>query len=83
MSWTYDAVAKRVIVSITQGTRFGSYRFPLTIDIRTAAGRWVRTRVQVPAQTRTQVILDPPLDTAPVELVFDPDVQLLARIVKQ
>src|SRR5207253_2885049 len=33
-SWTYDAVAKRVVVSITQGARFGSYRFPLTIDIR-------------------------------------------------
>jgi len=82
-SWTYDAVAKRVIVSITQGTRFGSYRFPLTIDIRTAAGRWVRTRVEVPAQTRTLVTLDLPLDTAPAELVFDPDVELLARIVKQ
>src|SRR5437879_7786811 len=32
-SWTYDAVEKRVVVSITQDTRFGSYRFPLTIDI--------------------------------------------------
>src|SRR5207253_2420000 len=67
-SWTYDAVAKRVVVSVTQGARFGSYRFPLTIDIKTAAGRWVRTRVQVPAQTRTPVTLDPPLDTAPAEL---------------
>src|SRR2546430_1893444 len=28
-SWTYDAGAKRVIVSITQGTRFGSYRFQI------------------------------------------------------
>src|SRR5256886_15296635 len=28
-SWTYDAAAKRVIVSITQGTRFGSYRFQI------------------------------------------------------
>jgi hypothetical protein len=62
--------------------RFGSYRFPLTIDIKTVAGRSVRTRVEVPAQTRTQVTLDSPLDTAPAELVFDPDVELLARIVK-
>src|SRR5438552_10284641 len=82
-SWTYDAVAKRVVVSITQGARFGSYRFPLTIDIKSAAGRWVRTRVPVPAQTRTQVTLDPLLDTAPADLVIDPDVELLARIVEQ
>jgi aminopeptidase N len=82
-SWTYDAAAKRVILSIIQGARFGSYRFPLTIDIKTAAGRWVRTRAEVPAQTRTQVTLDPPLNAAPAELVFDPDVELLARMVKQ
>src|SRR5437762_11263625 len=37
-SWTYDAAAKRVTLSITQAARFGSYRFPLTVDIRTAAG---------------------------------------------
>src|SRR5256712_6014007 len=64
-SWTYDAVAKRVVVSITQGARFGSYRFPLTIDINSAARRRVRTRVPVPAQTRTQGRPDPPPHTAP------------------
>jgi len=81
ISWVYDAAAKRVILSIAQGARFGNYRFPLTIDITTAAGRRVRTHVDVTAQTSTLVTLDPPLDTAPVELVFDPDVELLARIV--
>ena len=80
-SWTYDAAAKRVTLSITQAARFGSYRFPLTVDIRTAAGGRVRTRVAVSAQTTTRVTLDPPLDAAPAELVFDPDVELLARIV--
>jgi len=80
-SWTYDAAAKRVILSITQAGRFGSYRFPLTVDIKTAAGRRVRTRVDVTAQPSTRVTLDPPLDTAPVELVFDPDGELLATIV--
>src|SRR2546428_10804511 len=50
-SWTYDAAAQRVILAITQAGRFGSYRFPLTIDIKTAAGRRVRTRVDVSAQT--------------------------------
>jgi len=82
-SWHYDAAAQRVVLSITQGARFGSYRFPLTIDIRTAAGRWVRTRVDVAAQTSTRVTLDPPLDAAPAELVFDPDVVLLARIAQR
>jgi len=82
-AWTYDAAAKRVILSITQGGRFGSYRFPLTIEIKTAAGRRVRTRVDVTAQTSTRVTLDPPLDTAPAELGFDPDVELLARIVRR
>ena len=80
-SWTYDAAAKRVILSITQAGRFGSYRFPLTVDIKTAVGRRVRTRVDVTAQPSTRVTLDPPLDTAPVELVFDPDGELLATIV--
>ena len=79
-SWTYDRAAKRVILAITQGARFGTYRFPLTIDIKTAAGRWVRTRIDVPAQADIRVTLDPPLDAAPAELVFDPDVELLARI---
>jgi len=82
-SWTYDAGAQRVILSITQAARFGSYRFPLTIDIKTGAGGRVRTRVHVSAQTITRVTLDPPLDTAPVELVFDPDVELLATIVRR
>ena len=81
-SWIYDAAAKRVILSITQDGRFGSYRFPLTIDIKTTAGRRVRTRVDVAAQTNTRVTLDPPFDTPPVELVLDPDVELLARIVR-
>ena len=82
-SWTYDAAAKRVTLSITQAARFGSYRFPLTVDIRTAAGGRVRTRVAVSAQTTTRVTLDPPLDAAPAELAFDPDVELLARIVRR
>src|SRR5439155_664146 len=72
---------RRVVLSITQAARFGSYRFPLTIDIKTVAGRRVRTRVDVTAQTSTRVTLDPPLDTTPAELVFDADVELLARIV--
>src|SRR5207245_6145054 len=44
----------------------------LVPGVRVCAGTWtrVRTRVQVPAQTRTPVTLDPPLDTAPAELVF-------------
>src|SRR5256886_1929552 len=56
-SWTYDAAAKRVILSITQAARFGSYRFPLTIDIKTVAGHRVRTRVYVAPQTSTPVTL--------------------------
>src|SRR2546423_3557647 len=72
-SWTYDAAAKRVILSITQAARFGRYRFPLTIEIKTAAGRRVRTRVDVTAQTTTRVTLDPRLDAAPAGAVVGPD----------
>src|SRR5207247_11476373 len=69
-SWTYDAAAKRVVLSVTQAARFGSYRFPLTVDIRTAAGRRVRTRVAVSAQATTRVPLDPPLRAATAAPVF-------------
>src|SRR3989442_14760604 len=53
-SWTYDAAAKRVILSITQAGRFGRYRFPLTIDITTAASPRGRDRRHVRAQTSTR-----------------------------
>src|SRR2546429_9181168 len=77
-SWIYDAAAKRVTLSITQAARFGSYRFPLTVDITTAAGRRVPTRVGVRGQTTTRGNLDPPLDAAPAEVLVGPDVHVVA-----
>src|SRR2546430_10330557 len=71
-SWIYDAAAKRVTLSITQAARFGSYRFPLTVDITTAAGRRVPTRVAVSAQTTTPGTPDPPPAAAPAGLLVGP-----------
>ncbi|MBI4502250.1 MAG: M1 family metallopeptidase [Gemmatimonadetes bacterium] len=79
--WTYDPTTRRITLEITQGSRFGAYRFPLEVAIQTATGEQVRTRVEVPAQTSVRLTLDPPLGGTPPGLVLDPDVKLLATYI--
>src|SRR5262249_35713586 len=33
-SWTWDAATKRVSLDVTQASRFGSFRFPLVVEIQ-------------------------------------------------
>ncbi len=82
LSWTWDDRAKLLDVDVGQGTRFGFYRFPLTIELQFADGRTSRTRLQIPAQAATRVTL-PDLATAPVNVLFDPDGDLLATFVRR
>lgn len=82
-SWTYDAAAKKVNLEITQGSKFGTYRFPLEIEIKAADGKMVRTKVDVSAMTTTKVALPPVLSGAPTDLVFDSDVKLLATFARR
>jgi len=77
-SWRYDAAQRRVIATVAQGTRFGAYRFPLTVAITDAAGKEHRATIDVPATANTTVIVPLQLDAAPRGVAFDPDVRVLA-----
>ena len=77
-SWRYDAAQRRVTATVAQGTRFGAYRFPLTVAITDAAGKEHRATIDVPATANTTVIVPLQLDAAPRGVAFDPDVRVLA-----
>ena len=77
-SWSYDAASKKVTVEVKQGSRFGTYRFPLEIELRSPDGRITRTHVDVSAQASSRIVLDPVLNAAPTDVRFDPEVKLLA-----
>jgi aminopeptidase N len=82
VTWSSDPSSHEVTLDIAQGTRYGSFRFPLTVEVRDASGATHRATVSVPAQQRARLVL--PRDTQPVSaarsLVVDPDLDLLARI---
>ena len=77
-SWRYDAAQRRVVATIAQGTRFGAYRFPLTVAITDASGRERRATISVPATASSTISVPLDLDAAPRSVVFDPDVRVLA-----
>ena len=77
-SWTYDKAAKRVRLRVEQGTRFGAYRFPLTVAVRDKSGER-RVTVDIPAERTTSLVLPIEVQSAPTGVVMDPDVALLAQ----
>ena len=77
-SWRYDASQRRVIATVTQGTRFGAYRFPLTVSVTDASGKERRATIDVAAAPSTTVAVPLQLDAAPRGVAFDPDVRVLA-----
>ena len=77
-SWRYDAAQRRVVATITQGARFGAYRFPLTVAVTDATGRERRATIDVPATATSTITVPLDLDGAPRTVVFDPDVRVLA-----
>ena len=56
--------------------RFGTYRFPLEMEIQTPDGKKVRANVEVPAQPKTTLTLDPQVGGVSA-MTFDPDVKVL------
>jgi aminopeptidase N len=81
VTWSSDPSSHQVTLEIAQGTRFGAYRFPLTVELRDANGATQRTTLFVPAENHVRLVL--PAGTRPItpsSLVVDPDVELLARI---
>jgi aminopeptidase N len=77
-SWRYDTAQRRVVATIAQGTRFGAYRFPLTVAVTDASGRERRATIEVPASPSATISVPLDLDGAPRAVTFDPDVRVLA-----
>ncbi|HZI41578.1 MAG TPA: M1 family metallopeptidase, partial [Gemmatimonadaceae bacterium] len=81
VTWSSDPSSHQVTLDIVQGSRFGAFRFPLTVELRDAGGVVRRATVLVPAETRSHIVLPPEAQPAsPRTLLADPDVELLARI---
>jgi aminopeptidase N len=76
-SWRYDAAQRRVVATIAQGTRFGAYRFPLTVAITDASGTERRATIEVPATGSATLVVPLDVDAAPRAVSFDPDVRVL------
>ena len=81
-AWSYDPGRRRVLVDVRQGTRFAPYRFPLTVEVRTADGRTARATVEMPATAQARLEVPIELSARPARVVFDPDVELLATITQ-
>jgi aminopeptidase N len=82
VTWSSDPSSQEVTLDIQQGTRFGAFRFPLTVEVRGADGSMRRATVQVPAEAHSRLVLprgmEPP--ASPRDVIADPSVDLLARI---
>jgi len=79
VTWSADSSSHEVILDIVQGSRFGAFRFPLTVEVQGADGAVGRATVLVPAEPRARLAVPLPV-TAPRTLSADPNVELLARI---
>ena len=77
-SWRYDATQRRVVATVAQGSRFGAYRFPLTVAVIDGSGRERRATIAVPASASATISVPLEIDGAPRTVVFDPDVRVLA-----
>jgi aminopeptidase N len=80
VSWSYDASAYAVRVTVSQGDRFGYFRMPLTLELRDAQGQTQVATIDLDATAETRTTIPLRLRSAPTALVADPDVSLLARI---
>ena len=76
-SWRFDAEQRRVVATVAQGSRFGHYRFPLTVAVTDANGRERRATIDVPAATTATIVVPLDVDAAPRAVAFDPDVRVL------
>jgi aminopeptidase N len=77
-SWRYDAAQHRVVATVAQGSKFAAYRLPLTVAITDGSGAEHRATIDVPATPSSTLVVPIELATAPRQVVFDPDVRVLA-----
>jgi aminopeptidase N len=79
-TWSYDSTAHEVVVGVTQGARFGAFKFPLTVAVVDSLGTAHRTTSEIVAVGDGAQRIRIPSPTRPVRVVLDPDVALLARL---
>ena len=51
----------------------------MTVEMRMPGGKTVDTKINIAAEQTTSVTLVPPLQGPPEEVIFDPNVELLAK----
>jgi aminopeptidase N len=77
---TWDAVpeAGSLLLTVEQDDQFDYFQFPLRLALRDEKGAIRRVEVSIPAEPVTKIEL--PISGPVVDVIVDPDVQLLARI---
>ncbi len=77
--WRYDPQAHEAVIDVHQSARFGTFRFPLLIDVVDSLGGTSRAMLSMPADTAVHTIRIASRRT-PAEVVLDPKVTLLAAM---
>ncbi|MDQ6613041.1 MAG: M1 family metallopeptidase, partial [Gemmatimonadota bacterium] len=80
IKWQWDAARRVVTFTVHQGGRFPPFGVPMLVAVRDASGKEERHTIHL--DNVTDQIIVQPLGTVgtPAAIIFDPDVQLLARI---
>ena len=79
-TWSYDGEAREVVVSVTQGARFGAFQIPLTIAVGDSSSPMQRTTVRLAATAASPQTIRIPSANVPASVIVDPDVEVLATI---
>jgi aminopeptidase N len=78
-TWSYDSTARETVIRVAQESRFGLYRFPLTIAVIDSTGEVKRTKVDLsPSNPTAEVRV--PMAAATKSIALDPDTDLLASL---
>jgi aminopeptidase N len=78
--WSYDRVAREIVISATQDAKFGLFQFPLAVAVVDSSGTAHRAVLRVQASAGSTAQIRMPLAAAPASVVLDPDVELLAAL---
>jgi aminopeptidase N len=77
--WRYDSGFHETSVTLTQGGPFGEFDIPVTVAVTDSTGASQRATARLqPGQGPVRLRISTP--TAPVSVVLDPDVELLAAL---
>lgn len=79
-AWRWDASAKQMMVTVTQGTKVPPYRLTLSVDVTDAGGRTTRTPLAIPAQATVTLAVPIVLSGTPQRVVFDADAGVLGVV---